>query len=44
MGDRPMIDRMPSVSFALRIAWVAVRLLIVLALIQHGTTFVYQGF
>jgi hypothetical protein len=44
VGDRQVMDRMPVVSLLLRVVWVAVRLLIVLMLIQQGTTFVYQGF
>jgi hypothetical protein len=44
VGDRQVMDRMPPVTLVLRIVWVAVRLLIVLMLIQQGTTFVYQGF
>jgi hypothetical protein len=39
-----MIDEMPRLSLLLRVVWVAVRLFIVLLLIQQGTTFVYQGF
>lgn len=44
MGDRQMIHEMLRLSLLFRIVWVAVRLLIVLLLIQQGTTFVYQGF
>ena len=39
-----MIHEMLRLSLLFRIVWVAVRLLIVLLLIQQGTTFVYQGF
>jgi hypothetical protein len=39
-----MIHEMLQLSLLFRIVWIAVRLLIVLLLIQQGTTFVYQGF
>jgi hypothetical protein len=39
-----MIHEMLRLSLLVRIVWIAVRLLIVLFLIQQGTTFVYQGF
>jgi hypothetical protein len=39
-----MIHEMFRLSLLFRIVWVAVRLFIVLFLIQQGTTFVYQGF
>lgn len=39
-----MIPQMLRLSLLFRIVWIVVRLLIVLLLIQQGTTFVYQGF
>ena len=39
-----MIHEMLRLSLLFRIVWIAVRLFIVLFLIQQGTTFVYQGF
>jgi hypothetical protein len=39
-----MIHEMLRLSLLFRIVWIAVRLLIVLFLVQQGTTFVYQGF
>ena len=39
-----MINEMLRLSLLFRIVWIAVRLLIVLFLVQQGTTFVYQGF
>lgn len=35
---------MPVWRFALRLAWVVVRLLLALLLMQRGGTFFYQGF
>lgn len=39
-----MIHEILRFSLLFRIVWIAVRLLIVLFLVQQGTTFVYQGF